>query len=201
MATETLELRCESLYFTPAVRVSPRKHKRVLVCSSEDRGLKGSTFLLSTTFSSQRFRITLSKRSTKPLNQRTSRPSPSSKSDETTHAYARTCRSPSIPSRYQPPHPPTPPPPTMCNYYLIYHSCHEPGCENIVSAVNNGELVIWTCKMAEKRLLGRPRKCNGIILDREQYTRRTSASTHRLCGDHGGETWVKTRPMTPEWSP
>jgi hypothetical protein len=89
----------------------------------------------------------------------------------------------------------------MCKYYLIYSTCHETGCENIVSAVNNGELVIWTCKKAEKRLLGRPRKCNGIILDREQYTRRTSASTHRLCGDHGGETWVKTQSMTPEWSP
>jgi hypothetical protein len=43
MANEKLELRCESLQFTPGMRVSLREHKRLLVCSSETRGIKVTT--------------------------------------------------------------------------------------------------------------------------------------------------------------
>ena len=88
----------------------------------------------------------------------------------------------------------------MCHYTIIYEFCAKKACTKIVSVSNDGRVSIQPCPKADLRTLNRPHPiCDGKPLDdsdREhpipRYKRNNS---DKMCGDHGGHTWVK--PPTP----
>ena len=82
----------------------------------------------------------------------------------------------------------------------LYEFCAKRPCTKIVSVSNDGHESIQPCPKANLRTLNRSHPiCDGKPLrdrDRElpirQYKRNKS---EKMCGDHGGHTWVK--PPTP----
>ena len=88
----------------------------------------------------------------------------------------------------------------MCHYTIIYEFCAKKACTKIVSVSNDGRESIQPCPKATLSTLNSSHPiCDGKPLrdsKREPPIRRYKRNnSDKMCGDHGGHTWVK--PPTP----
>ena len=92
----------------------------------------------------------------------------------------------------------------MCLYIKVYFLCAAKGCRNIVDALHDGNAIIDLCGKADpydSRFPDHPHSCDGTFFPddaRDYAVERNMYSEDEYCAEHGGETWVKARPMTPE---